>query len=367
MYKDHLQDLVKERTAALTESEARFRVIFEGASFGIVLRDLDGTLLAVNPAFEKILGFSQKEMAQAGWSFLHPEDAPRFLSHFQELTEGKRDFFNIEARAFHRDGRIIWGRARQSRVRGKDDRTWYVLGLIEDITAEKAMEEEIAAYQEQLRDLAAELTMAEEKERRRLAEELHDHISQVLALSQLKLGALKQELADSQVSQSLDEVRGHLSRVIKTTRSLTAELGSRLLNELGLEAGVQWLADKFREQYGLNIEVQCNLGDSLEPVKNTLLFRVARELLINVVKHAQAHKVKISLIENNGELQLLVADDGVGLAEANHGSLDSFGLFSIGERLRSLGGRLDIDSSPGRGARVSITLPVDGLRPKPVS
>jgi signal transduction histidine kinase len=252
-------------------------------------------------------------------------------------------------------------------VRGKDDRTWYVLGLIEDITAEKAMEEEIAAYQEQLRDLAAELTMAEEKERRRLAEELHDHISQVLALSQLKLGALKQELADSQVSQSLDEVRGHLSRVIKTTRSLTAELGSRLLNELGLEAGVQWLADKFREQYGLNIEVQCNLGDSLEPVKNTLLFRVARELLINVVKHAQAHKVKISLIENNGELQLLVADDGVGLAEANHGSLDSFGLFSIGERLRSLGGRLDIDSSPGRGARVSITLPVDGLRPKPVS
>ncbi len=358
MYKDHLQDLVKERTAALTASEARYRTIFEGAGFGIVLRDLDGKILAANPALEKIIGFSQEEMAQLGWSLLHPEDAPRFLSQFQELAEGQRDFFTIEARAFHRDGYVIWGRARQSRVKGNDDQTWYILGLIEDITAEKGMAEEIAAYQEQLRELAAELTMAEEKERRRLAEELHDQIGQILALTQLKLGALRQELADSQVLHNLDEIRGHLSRVIKTTRSFTSELGSRALDELGLEAGVQWLADKFREQYGLDIEVHCNLGDSLEPVKKTLLFRVARELLINVVKHARARSVEILLAENNGELQLTVADDGVGLTEAHNGSLDGFGLFSIGERMRNLGGHLDIDSPPGQGTRVSITLPV---------
>ncbi|MFZ2088628.1 MAG: PAS domain S-box protein, partial [Desulfobaccales bacterium] len=90
LYKDHLEDLVKERTAALTESEARFRVIFDGAGVGIVLRDLNGRVLAINQAYEKMVGYAQEEMADVGWSFLHPQDAPRFLSQFQELAEGSR-------------------------------------------------------------------------------------------------------------------------------------------------------------------------------------------------------------------------------------------------------------------------------------
>ncbi|MFZ2089121.1 MAG: ATP-binding protein, partial [Desulfobaccales bacterium] len=276
-----------------------------------------------------------------------------------ELAEGSRDFFFDECRAFHRDGHEIWGRSRLSRVEGKDGEGWYILGLVEDITAEKATEQEIAAYQERLRDLAADLTQAEERERRRLAADLHDHVGQILALTQIKLGALKKELSDSQVLMNLDEIRGQLSRVIRLTRSLTMELGFRALDELGFEAGIQWLGERFREQYGLDIELECqDMEGCLDHVRKALLFRVVRELLINVVKHAQARTVKIFLSENNGEVMLSVADDGVGLKEDQQTSLDSFGLFSIAERMRNLGGCLDIDSSPGQGVQVKIRLPL---------
>lgn len=359
-YKDHLEDLVTERTAALTESEARYRAIFDGAAIGIVLRDLDGKFLAGNPAYEKIMGYSQKDLPHLGWAFLHPEDAPRFLGQFQELAVGSRDSFTAETRTFHQDGHLVWGRVFFSRIKGKDDQSYYALGLIEDITAEKQLQAEIATYQERLRALASELTLAEERERRRLAMDLHDHIGQVLALTQIKLGALKEELNNSKITASLDEIRAQLSQVIQATRSLTMELGFQVLDELGLEAGVEWLGEKFQEQHGLTIAVDCKpLQTSLGSTEKTLLFRVVRELLTNVVKHAQAQHVNISLKENSDELRLLVADDGIGLEVSNHPTGNGFGLFSIAERLGNLGGRLNIESAPDKGAQMSITLPLN--------
>lgn len=358
-YKDHLEELVAERTAALAVSEARYRAIFEGAALGIVLRDQDGNILAGNPAYQKILGYGPEELSQLGWSFLHPDDAPLFLQKFQELAEGRRDSFTFENRAFHKDGHLVWGRVKVSRVRGKDEQGWYALSLIEDITAEKYLQAKINHYQQRLRALAAELTMAEERERRHLAVDLHDHIGQVLALTQIKLGALKQELTQPEIIASLDEIRGHISQVIDTTRSLTLELGFRVLDELGLEAGIEWLGDKYQEQHGLKIEVDCQpLGTSLGSIEKTFLFRVVRELLTNVVKHAEARQVKISLQEKNHELELRVSDDGIGMMVSDHAVVNGFGLFSIAERMANLGGHMNIESVPGQGSQISITLPL---------
>lgn len=362
-HKDHLEELVAERTAALTESEARYRVIFEGATIGIVLRGLDGKILAGNPAYERTLGYDQEELSRLGWSFLHSEDAPRFLEQFRELANGRRDSFTIENRAFHKDGHLVWGRVKVSRIKGKDERGWYALSLIEDITAEKQLQAEIATYQERLRALASELTLAEEKERRRLAEDLHDHIGQVLALTQIKLGALKQELNRPQVIASLDEIRGHINQVIHATRSLTLELGFRVLDELGLEAGIEWLGEKYQEQHGLKIDVEWEpLQASLNSMEKTLLFRMVRELLTNVVKHARADHAKVSLKKEGEALKLTVADNGIGLEVANLTTLDGFGLFSISERVGNLGGQLNIESTPDHGAQVSITLPLQKKR-----
>jgi PAS domain S-box-containing protein len=356
-YQVHLEDLVAERTAALSESEARYRAIIENAPIGISLRDQHGRVLAINPALESILGYSLEEYDQLGRAFLHPDDADYSQSQFRDLAEGRRENFEMENRSFHKDGRLVWGRVRVSKIKGQDKDIWFVLSLIEDITQQKVVQLEIDSYQERLRALAAELTLTEERERRILATNLHDNIGQALALLQIKLGSLKEELASSKAAADLDEARNLLSQIIKTTRSLTLELGLSVLHELGFESGLEWLGEKYQEQYGLQVEVDCErLNVSLDDLKRTMLFRAVQELLTNIIKHAQARYAKITLRSEREKLKLRVRDDGIGFDVSNLTAVAGFGLFSIAERVSNLGGQLNIESAPGKGAEVIITL-----------
>lgn len=379
-YRDHLENLVVKRTAdlmkvneelsrlitdhqltekALRASEARFRAIFEGAPVGISLRDRNGRVLACNPALERILGYTPKEYSRVGMSFLHPDDIQHIQGLYQELAEGRRDAFMMENRAFHKDGHLVWGRVYVSKIRGRDDRTWYTLTLIEDITREKQAQAKIIAYQERLRALASELTMTEERERRRLATDLHDNIGQVLALLQIKLGSLRQYLPSGQATADLDEARGLLSQIIKDTRSLTLEMGLSVLHELSFDSGVEWLGEKFQEQYGLQLEVDCeDLPSSVDSVQKTFLFRAVRELLTNVAKHARARHAGVSVRTLNGQFSLEVKDDGNGFETSNLTALAGFGLFSIAERVSDQGGKMEVISAPGQGTRVIITFPL---------
>jgi PAS domain S-box-containing protein len=358
-YRDHLEALVAERTAALSESETRFRAIFEGAPLGIGLRDQAGQVVALNPALERILGYTLADYQTLGLSFLHPEDVPQVQSLMSELAAGRRDSFLVESRAFHRDGHKVWGRVHVTKVRGKDDQTWFSLSLIEDITREKETQAEISSYQERLRALAMELILTEERERRRLATDLHDNIGQVLALLQIKLGSLRQGLTSLEMAANLDEARNLLSQIIRSTRSLTMEMGLSVLNELGFASGLEWLGEKFQEQCGFQVEVNCEpLPPCLDLTLRTFLFRAIRELLTNVAKHAQAREVAIEVKTEPGQLVLQVADDGVGFEVSNLTEMAGFGLFSITERLNNLGGHLKIHSDPGKGVRVKLTLPL---------
>jgi PAS domain S-box-containing protein len=377
-YQSRLEDLVKERTAALVtineelnreisehkqtekalqESEARFRAIFEGAPIGISLQDQEGKVLAVNPALAKILGHTPGEYGLR--DSLHPDDCPSFDNLFQDLAGGRRDHFMLEHRVLQQDGRLVWLRVHLSKIKGTNDQPWFTLSLIEDISREREIQAEISAYQERLRALAAKLTMTEERERRRLAADLHDNIGQMLALLQIKLGSLRQEISSPEDARDLDEARSFLAQIIQTTRSLTLEMGLSVLHELGFESGVEWLGEKFQEQYGLRVEVECEpLPASLGYIPKTLFFRVIRELLTNVVKHAQAKTARISAKAEGGQFYLRVVDDGSGFEMSNLTSLTGFGLFSIAERISNQGGKMEVRSTPGQGTEVTLTLPL---------
>ena len=358
-YREHLEALVAERTADLAESEARFRAIFEEAPIGIGLRDRAGRVLALNPAMERILGYQLADYQALDDSFLHPEDVPKIQALMSELSAGQRDNFLVECRAFHQDGHQVWGRVHVSKITGPDDQAWLTLSLIEDITQEKEAQAEIIAYQERLRAMAAELTTTEERERRRLATDLHDNIGQVLALLQIKLGSLKQEISSPQGAADLDEARNLLAQVISNTRSLTLEMGLSILHELGFEAGVEWLGEKFQEQYGLQVVVNCEpLPTSLDEVQKTFLFRAIRELLTNVAKHAKASRVGISGQTTASQFSLKVADDGKGFEVSNLTAMAGFGLFSIAERVSNQGGTMEVTSTPGQGTKVTIAMPL---------
>lgn len=385
-YRDHLEKLVEERTAELTmvnlqlqeeiqerlrtegalrESEVRFRTIYEGAPVGIGLVTLDWEFMDINLAFMEMLGFGLEELRQVGMvNILHPDEMATARSYFQEMKEGKRDFYQREGRYRRKDGSWMWGHINVSAIRDESGKLLFAVGMLVDITQEKAVQEEINAYQERLRALASELSLTEERERRLLAADLHDHIGQILALAQIKLGALRQEATSPECQASVTEIRDYLSQAIRYTRSLTYELGLPILYDLGLEAALEWLAEQMHEQHGLAIEVHRDQQvKPLGEAARVLVFRVVRELLTNVVKHAQASKVDISITKQSQFLHLEVRDDGVGFDPADRGprsgKSSGYGLFSIRERLSSLGGLVKIDSQPGQGTRVSITVPLE--------
>ena len=348
---------------ARRESEARFRAIFEEAPIGIVLRDPQGQVISINPALEKILGYTREEYVLQNEYFLQLDDSPEIRSFYQELAAGRRDFFIAENRAFHKEGRPVWGRVHASKVKGKDDQTWFTLSLIEDITREEETRAEIQAYQERLRSLAGELTTTEERERRRLATYLHDNIGQVLALLQIKLGSLRQDLASEKMAADLDEGRSLLTQIISATRSLTMEMGLSVLHELGFVSGPGVAGGKVPgpEQLPRRGELRPPARLS-EPGQGDLSVpgRPGAPDQRHQACRGQECPTVVKTGDADGHFSLQVSDDGVGFEVSHLTQATGFGLFSIAEQVSNQGGNMDVTSAPGQGTRVTIVFSSPG-------
>ena len=260
-----------------------------------------------------------------------------------------------------------------------DGRRWFVRGyplkdangnivgvveVTQDITKRKQAEEKLLEYQAQLKSLASQLSLAEEQERRRIATELHDQISQSLVVSKLKLEALRKSASSAEFGKELNEVCNSLGQTIAETRSLMFDIHSPLLSLLGFEEAVaEWLAEQIGEKHGIATEFEDDgQPKPLDDDIRVLLFRDVRELLTNVVRHANANRVKVSINKVGSELQVSVEDDGVGFdpVKVATGAVKegAFGLFSIHERLELSGGHLKIESKSGHGTRITITAPL---------
>lgn len=216
-------------------------------------------------------------------------------------------------------------------------------------------------YQDRLRALSSEIQLAEERERRRIARDLHDSIGQTLAITKMKLDQLGESVPDQ--AEILEEICGLVDSAISGTRFLTFEISPNILYELGLEAALEWLTERIAERHGMDIEF--NDDGCLKPLNDSsrfLLFRAARELLFNVVKHAQTNRAGVSVSKKGGNIRIEVRDDGEGFdpARLRRQSRDSmgFGIFSIRERLDSLGGYLSIESQPGGGSVFTLVAPL---------
>ena len=224
-------------------------------------------------------------------------------------------------------------------------------------------EERLFAYQERLRSLASELALAEERVRRRIATALHDRIGQTLALSKVKLGQLGEEAAAAGLDGQVAEVRDLIDSAVRDTRSLTFELSPPILYEVGLEAAIDWLADQIHRDH--KIEVRFHDDRQPKPLDDhvrVVLYQAARELLLNIVKHANASAADVSVRRSGQEVQIVVEDDGQGLDIAklpsNVTGSHGFGLFSIRERLSLVDGHLDIESEIGQGCRMTLWAPL---------
>ena len=230
------------------------------------------------------------------------------------------------------------------------------------VARRKQSDAELLAYQESLSALSSELCKIEESERRRIATDLHDHIGQTLALSKIKLGDLRKAGAANGTTEAVDEIRDLIDQSIQYTRSLTFELSIPVLYDLGLDAALEWLAEYVYSKHGLPVFVTSDgASDELNEEMRLLFFKAVRELLMNIVKHARAKRADVRLQLVPGEARITVEDDGAGFAAASPflpGKSGGFGLFNIRERLKRMGGSMDIESAPGRGTRATIRISI---------
>ncbi|MHC4618463.1 MAG: PAS domain S-box protein [Planctomycetota bacterium] len=364
---EELRNEINERARvekALREAEERFRTIFENTVIGMYRTTPDGRTLMANPALVKMLGYSSfAELAQVSLEDRgFDPTCPRSL--FKQRLEKEGKIIGLESVWIRRDGSRLFVCESAVAIKDEDGRILYYEGTVEDISERKRAQEKLLVYQEQLRFLASELSLAEERLRRRIATDVHDHIGQNLAISKIKLDALRQSASAKELAVSLEEVSELIAETIESSRSLTFELSPPVLYELGLEAALEWLVRKTREQHGLSTEFKTDgRAKPLDHNVRVLLFQAVRELLVNVAKHAKARRVTVSAQRVAEEIRLTVEDDGVGFNTSKIGSRSDksggFGLFSIRERLGLVGGRLDIDSKPDRGTRVTLLAPID--------
>ena len=225
------------------------------------------------------------------------------------------------------------------------------------------LEERVIERTERLRRLTSELSLTEERERRAIATNLHDNICQNLALSEIKLRQMKDNGSPLELDSLFMEVRELINQMSVDVRSLMVELSPPILYDIGLIAALNWLTEQFEEKYQVRMHFVCENGMlKMEDDLKILLFRSVRELLFNIVKHAQAKTASVKVESDEFNITIEVRDDGVGFDvtkfDERSDNVYSFGLFSVRERLLAIGGQLDLQSQIGQGVKANITAPV---------
>ncbi|WP_455383026.1 histidine kinase [Salinispira pacifica] len=366
-----------QRVAAVLESRSRV---------GRITLDAGGVVIAANLEAAEIAGANQSDLIGEELA-LHvcEEDRPLFERNV-DRTRGDASSAQSGFHPFEFEFAAAPAEKRQVRVTGmqrEDDgrRPGTVtltfvdvsesralgaeLGLIRDKIEEQVLvDRQLGRYQEKLRSMASRLSLTEERERRRIATDLHDRISQNLVFANMQLGVLANSNLDAKSASLLQSIRTTVTEAIHNTRNITSELSPPILHEQPLETALEWLAEHATRSYGLQVEFtsltlaadrqpESSLGDDVRVV----LFRGVQELLLNCHRHAQAQSAHLRLMRAADELRVEVEDDGTGFPRGGGEDRGGFGLFLLGERLKSIGGSLGIRSRPGDGTCVTMQVP----------
>ena len=324
--------------------------------------DFAGKVLSVNPSGAAKLGFAASELVDTNvLKVIHPGDRKAVARQLRCTAEQPDHVFQRDCRQIRKDGTTLW--VQQTLRQIVDNRgAPAILLASEDISARVAAKRRLARYRRQLQALTSALSLAEERERRRIASDLHDCVGQRLALTKMKLSALHENIAPADMT-ALTEIRDQLDQAIHATRTLSFELSSPVLYEVGFAPALAELGERLAKAGGLRFELRVDEAcKTLALDMQVMLYRIAEELLLNVVKHACAKNMRLALDKREHEIRISIEDDGMGLdptALANRQpQFKGLGLLSVRERLANLGGRLEIRRvGAQRGTRIVVHAP----------
>jgi PAS domain S-box-containing protein len=341
---------------ALRESEQRFRSYFELASVGFAITSREMRIMAVNDEYCRILGYSREELLKKTWSELTwSEDMGANKVLFEQAMSGKIDAYTLNKRLIRKDGQIIRGTISARCVRRPDGAPDYFVSLLLDITErEEAIEREQRARAEYTLQLIA----SQEAERERIAGELHDSLGQSLSIikNHAQLLLLRKRLA-ADMRKEIETISDTSTVAITEMRRISQDLHPYQLDHLGLTGALNALVDGTGKASGIAFETKFDLVDDIFPRETAgSLYRVVQEGLNNILKHSQAKNSHIRLERDLHEMRLVIEDDGIGFNPDEKAK--GMGLNNMAERTRILGGRWKLDSTPGKGVRIEINIPI---------
>ncbi len=356
----------------LRESENKYRYLFQNASdkiFLVKIRDdgLPGRFVEVNDAACRSLGYSRKELLSMALRDIEGITGSPNMEKIMKILRKKRRT-TFEADHVRKDGSRIKVEISAHFFHLKEEPL--MLCISRDISERKEREVLSRNYQRQLQGLSYRVTYLEEKTRRSIAHQLHDSIGQDLILSKLRIEMARKGLSDPETCSHLDEACCNLENAISYVRDITFELSPPVLYELGFSSAVEWLGEKLEKQSGIKISSQFkNIPSAIPDEIKSFLFRAVRELLTNVIKHAEATVADVSATVIKGDLRVSVRDNGKGIRRLSDQKYSekncSFGLFSLREQATTLGGFLSVGRNRNGGARVSISIPLASGKREP--
>ena len=336
-----------------------YRAVFEAAPDGIVLVGPDGAILDVNPCALAMFGYERDEMVGRSVEVLVPSDLQRgHVDHRQRYMEAPRARpmgAGLELRGRRKDGSEFPVEISLSPVTEAEG--GYVISIVRDLTERRA-----------LQAFGASAVRAAEEERQRIARELHDDTAQRLAGLMLMLKVAGRTEDAKEREERIERVREEIGAAADAVRRIARGLRPPILDEVGLPAALESLVRTLGRAHGLNIDLTMErpvgrLGADSE----LAMYRIVQEALSNAIRHAGASRVAVSLHAEDHELCAEVEDDGRGFATerpfSDEGQGQGLGLVGMRERARNAGGTLEIDSAPGSGTRVRVTLPCGGPGP----
>ena len=346
----------------LVEAESHYRALVEQSLVGIFLNDPQNRLLYANPRLCEIVGYGFDELVGRDLNELTLEDDRRRVVELRrQRAAGKIRTLVNDSRMRRKDGKIVNVSVESKLIDLVGGKA--TLGMVQDITLRVHAQELLEHANERLRVLSRRVLDVQEEERRGISRELHDDVGQSLLALNIGLHRLENRLPADQ-RDLLDECIAVAADVRDKLRELSVQLHPPHLDQLGLQDALRWLVGRQHEMTGVHIE--CTLtgvdGVHLPPAVESACYRICQEAVTNATRHASAKAISVELTLRQGQLELVVRDDGVGFdPQAKREALltaGSLGLISMEERARLAGGRFELSSVPGAGTRVAATFPI---------
>jgi PAS domain S-box-containing protein len=362
----------KRAEEALKESERFLHILLESLPLPVFYKDAEGRYKGFNKAFETFFGRPKSELIDRSVFDINPPELAK-IYHAKDSELFKK----ISTQTYESQVKNAYGKLRdvvfhKATLTNTSGVITGLVGAIMDITDRKQAEQKVVERTDlaetrarQLQALAVDLIEAEEQERQRISDMLHDDLQQMIAGARMQLQAAGNSADPAPVIEKVDQL---LEQSIEKSRNLSHQLSPPVLHQFGLIPALDWLARQMEEQFGLQIrlETEAGLKISDSPVK-IFLFRAAQELLFNVVKHSEVKNASVLLSRSDSNLVLSISDSGRGFEPAILNQTDQragLGLASLRERTLAIGGSIEIDSTPGKGSRFTFKIPLNLIQTK---